>query len=108
MCSLQCINLKLFILIMIMGLMTSLSRKFLPKSMRYTSSRLFFNSIQKIYDSLTNISTNEFKEAISDPLNSSHLMQCLEAMDTVSLDELGFNDEEIAGLEESVCANIVS
>lgn len=64
------------------------------------------SAIQKIYDNLINIPKNKFFESVSNPLKCDNIKNCLNAMNDITLQDLGFTEKEVESLDESVCANI--
>lgn len=64
------------------------------------------NSIQKIYDSLSSISLLE--ESLQSPNDCPFIKDCLNAMDELTLSELGLDLDYVRNVKDSVCMNIVN
>lgn len=64
------------------------------------------NAIQTVYDSLASIPSHAVQCSVNNPQKCAHLKQALEAMNSVTLSDLGFNDGDIDHLDESVCAHV--
>lgn len=63
--------------------------------------------IQTIYDNLIMIPKDDIQKSVRSPLECKHLKSCIEAMDMITLSDLGFDNAEINSLDESLCANIL-
>ena len=99
------------ILIIIIGLFSIVATAFVPKLRRFhehTNSsikRLFMNmgsstlqnkALQNIYDEMIKLSINDIENLHSkEPLKCPEIIKCLDIMNNVSLDEIGFTDDKI-------------
>lgn len=64
------------------------------------------NSIQRIYDSLSSITLLE--ESLRSPNDCPFIKDCLNAMDELTLSELGLDLDYVRNVKDSVCMNIVN
>ena len=64
------------------------------------------NSIQRIYDSLSSITLLE--ESLHSPNDCPFIKDCLNAMDELTLSELGLDLDYVRNVKDSVCMNIVN
>jgi hypothetical protein len=63
------------------------------------------NSIQYIYDNL--ISINDWTQAVNSPLSCKNIDECLQLMNTVSLQDLGLHTVNLELVPRSFCMHIV-
>jgi PCO_ADO len=63
-------------------------------------------AIQTVYDSLASIPSQDLHLSVRNPSQCQHMRSCLEAMNKVTLADLGFEESDIDALDEKVCANI--
>lgn len=73
---------------------------------RRSNNAAAMNSIQKIYDSLSSITLLE--ESLQSPNDCPFIKDCLNAMDELTLSELGLDLDYVRNVKDSVCMNIVS
>ena len=73
---------------------------------RKTSNNAAAKTIQRIYDSLSSIVLLE--ESLNSPNDCPFIKDCLNAMDEVTLTELGLDLDYVQNAKESVCMNIVN
>jgi quercetin dioxygenase-like cupin family protein len=63
-------------------------------------------SIQGMFDSLSRIQNLE--QSVNSPWDCEHIMRCIHAMNTSTLEELRINPDVVETLEENICMNICS
>ena len=73
---------------------------------RKTSNNAAAKTIQRIYDSLSSIV--HLEESLNSPNDCPFIKDCLNAMDEVTLTELGLDLEYVQNAKDSVCMNIVN